>query len=62
MYRSLVGSHGLGSRDFDVEYELFDELTSRIRTLATVTAGRVELVVGSFDLALLNRLGDVVAA
>lgn len=42
-----------------MEYELFDELTSRIRTLAKVAVGRVELDVGSFDFALLNRLGDV---
>lgn len=58
MYRSLTGSHGLGSRDFDVEYELFDEPTSRIRAFATVIVGRIELDC-SFAFVLLNKLPDV---
>lgn len=64
MYRSFDGSHGLGSRDFGVEYaELLDELTSRIRTLANVTDGRLN-VGDSFGLVLLlNRFeaGAIVA-
>lgn len=53
----MDGSHGLGSRDFGAEYaELLDELTSRIRTLANVTDGRLN-VGDSFALVLLlNRL------
>lgn len=56
----MVGSHGLGSRDFGAEYEIPDELTSRIRTLANVTDGRFN-VDGSFALVLLplNRFEAV---
>lgn len=40
-----------------MEYELFDELTSRIRTFATV--GRVEFKTDSFGFVLVNELPDV---
>lgn len=58
MYRSFAGSHGLGSRDFDVEYELFNG-TSRIRTFATVIDGRV-IVDDSLAFVLDSRFPDVV--
>lgn len=40
-----------------MEYELFDELPSRIRTFATV--GRVEFKIDSFGFVLVNELPDV---
>lgn len=48
----MDGSHGLGSRDFGAEYVQLDELTSRIRTLANVTGGRLNADC-SFALVLL---------
>lgn len=55
----MVGSHGLGSRDFGAAvYVVLAE--SRIRTLANVTDGRFN-VDGSFALVLLFSRFDAVA-
>lgn len=56
----MDGSHGLGSRDFGAaEYELLDELTSRIRTLANVTDGRLNVDCSFALVLMLNRFEAV---